>query len=94
MEPDNDFLDASLLACCKGELLKTQEAIASGRLTPADLEELELATGSGHPDIVAALFDASARVSASTVDFLGRTAAPERHSPLPSPWPGSQLEPF
>ncbi|KAF4244275.1 hypothetical protein CNMCM8980_007212 [Aspergillus fumigatiaffinis] len=71
MEPDNAFLNAFLHACCEDELLKTQEAIASGRLTPDNLEEgLELATRSGHPDIVAALFDAGAQVSASTVDFL------------------------
>ncbi|PKX95166.1 uncharacterized protein P174DRAFT_419124 [Aspergillus novofumigatus IBT 16806] len=37
MGPDNAFLDAFLHACCEGELLKTQEAIASGRLTPDDL---------------------------------------------------------
>ncbi|KAE8372196.1 ankyrin [Aspergillus bertholletiae] len=71
MEPDNAFLDAFLNACCYGELSKVQEAIASGQLTIENLDEgLVLSTDSAHQDIVAALFNAGARVSTDTVDAL------------------------
>ncbi|RHZ62282.1 uncharacterized protein CDV56_103761 [Aspergillus thermomutatus] len=71
MESDDAFLDAFLDACFAGELLKTQEALASGRLTADDLNEgLALATQMAHPEVVAALFDAGASVSTWTVDAL------------------------
>ncbi|KAF4232233.1 hypothetical protein CNMCM6805_010069 [Aspergillus fumigatiaffinis] len=71
MEPDDTFLDAFLDACFAGELPKTQEALASGRLTTDDLSEgLALATHMAHPEVVAALFDAGASVSPWTVDSL------------------------
>jgi ankyrin repeat protein len=65
------LLDAFIDACWTGDLLKTQEAIASGQLNVEELDEgLVHATDRAFPDIVAALFDAGARVSASTVDAL------------------------
>ncbi|KAF7159490.1 hypothetical protein CNMCM5623_004828 [Aspergillus felis] len=71
MKPEDAFLDAFLDACFAGELSKTQEALASGRLTADDLNEgLALATHMAHPDVVAALFDAGASVSPWTVDAL------------------------
>ncbi|PKX96892.1 ankyrin repeat domain-containing protein [Aspergillus novofumigatus IBT 16806] len=71
MEPDDAFLDAFLDACFAGELLKTQEALASGRLTTDDLNDgLSLATHMAHPEVVAALFNAGASVSPWTVDSL------------------------
>jgi hypothetical protein len=71
MEPDDTFLDAFLDACFAGELSKTHEALASGRLTTDDLNEgLALATHMAHPEVVAALFDAGASVSPWTVDSL------------------------
>ncbi|KAF5865110.1 hypothetical protein ETB97_005351 [Aspergillus alliaceus] len=71
MEPNDAFLRAFLHACLAGDLSKTQEAIATGRLTAENLNEgLELATCIAHPEIVAALFDAGASVSASTVASL------------------------
>lgn len=76
MEPDDAFLDA----CFAGELLKTQEAIVSGRLTAEDLNEgLALATQMAHPDIVAALFDAGASVSALTMDALPAGSGVQQH---------------
>ncbi|OQE08907.1 hypothetical protein PENVUL_c008G10071 [Penicillium vulpinum] len=71
MESDDAFLDAFLNACAAGDLSNTQEAIASGRLTLEDLDEgLALATYDAHPDIVATLFDAGARVSTYATGFL------------------------
>jgi ankyrin repeat protein len=63
--------DAFIAACWTGELLKAQEAIASMQFTLDELDEgLIHATHEAHSDIVAALFDAGARVSPSTVDAL------------------------
>ncbi|KAE8151547.1 ankyrin repeat-containing domain protein [Aspergillus avenaceus] len=71
MEQDDVFVEAFLDACFDGELSKVQEAIASGLLTVENLDEgLSLATDSAHPDIVAALFTAGARITDYTVDFL------------------------
>jgi hypothetical protein len=67
----DSFLRSFLDACFAGELSKTQEAIATGRLTADDLDKgLKLAAHMAHSDIVAALFDAGARVTASTVASL------------------------
>ncbi|RMJ20767.1 hypothetical protein PHISP_08363 [Aspergillus sp. HF37] len=71
MESPDHFLRPFLDACFAGELSKTQEAIGTGRLAAEDLDSgLKLATHMAHPDIVAALFDAGATVSASTATFL------------------------
>jgi hypothetical protein len=71
MEPIDAFIDAFRDACWDGELSKVQEAIATGRLTTENLDKgLKLATRRSYPDIVAALFDAGARVSAWTVGAL------------------------
>lgn len=71
MEPIDAFMDAFLDACFDGELSKIHEAISIGRLTAEELDEgLELATHMAYPDIVAALFDAGARVSRRTVSSL------------------------
>ncbi|KAE8309982.1 ankyrin repeat-containing domain protein [Aspergillus transmontanensis] len=71
MEPNDAFLRAFLHACFAGDLSETQEAIATGRLTAENLNKgLKRATHSAHPDIVAALFDAGASVSTSTVASL------------------------
>ncbi|KAF5855562.1 hypothetical protein ETB97_008986 [Aspergillus alliaceus] len=71
MAPHDAFVEAFHNACFDGDLPKTQGALASGRLTVEDLDEgLNLATGEAHPDIVAALFDAGARVTADSVSFL------------------------
>lgn len=68
MEPNNAFLRAFLDACFAGDLSKTQEAIATGQLTAENLNAgLKLAAHIAHSDIVAALFDAGASVSESTV---------------------------
>lgn len=67
----DSFLRSFLDACFASELSKTQEAIATGRLTADDLDKgLELAAHIAHSDIVATLFDAGARVTASTVASL------------------------
>jgi hypothetical protein len=64
MKRNNPFLRAFKGACYFNDLSKTQEAIATGRLTDEDLDEgLNLATLMAHPDIVTALFDAGARVT-------------------------------
>ncbi|KAE8157568.1 ankyrin repeat-containing domain protein [Aspergillus tamarii] len=71
MEPNDAFLRAFFHACFAGDLSQTQEAIATGRLTAENLNEgLRWATHGAHPDIVAALFDAGASVSTSTVASL------------------------
>ena len=65
------FVEPFLAACYVGDLPKIQEAIASGRLTPEDLDDgLAEATAMAHTEMVAALFDAGASVSAKTVDAL------------------------
>ncbi|GFF29350.1 ankyrin repeat and KH domain-containing protein mask [Aspergillus udagawae] len=82
MEPDDAFVDAFLSTCFAGELPKTQEALASGRLTANDLNEgLALATQMAHPEVVAALFDAGASVSPWTVGALpGEDEVPQHPS--------------
>ncbi|RAQ49564.1 hypothetical protein AFGD_002135 [Aspergillus flavus] len=71
MEPNDVFLRAFFHACFTGDLSQTQKAIATGRLTAEDLNKgLKRATYSAHPDIVAALFDAGASVSMSTIASL------------------------
>ncbi|BAE55535.1 unnamed protein product [Aspergillus oryzae RIB40] len=71
MEPNDVFLRAFFHACFTGDLSQTQKAIATGRLTAEDLNKgLKRATHSAHPDIVAALFDAGASVSTSTIASL------------------------
>ncbi|KAL6228840.1 hypothetical protein BDW75DRAFT_226139 [Aspergillus navahoensis] len=71
MEPYDAFSRAFIDACHGGDLPNTQEAIASGRLTVEDLNQgLKRATSMAHPDIVAALFDAGARVSTQTITSL------------------------
>ncbi|RAL15199.1 ankyrin repeat domain-containing protein [Aspergillus homomorphus CBS 101889] len=71
MVPIDAFVDAFHDACFEGNLSETQKALASGRLSTEDLDEaLNLASGEAHPDIVAALFDAGARVTANSVSFL------------------------
>ena len=73
MEPDDAFVRAFLNACAAGDLLSTQEAISSGRLSTENLDEgLERATREAHPDVVAILFVAGARVT-SAKDCLTRT---------------------
>ncbi|KDE76964.1 hypothetical protein AO1008_02702 [Aspergillus oryzae 100-8] len=70
MEPNDVFLRAFFHACFTGDLSQTQKAIATGRLTAEDLNKgLKRATHSA-PDIVAALFDAGASVSTSTIASL------------------------
>ncbi|KAB8213523.1 ankyrin [Aspergillus novoparasiticus] len=71
MEPNDAFLRTFLHVCFAGDLSQTQEAIATGRLTAENLNKgLQRATHSAHPDIVAALFDAGASVSTSTMASL------------------------
>lgn len=71
MASDEAFADAFLHACNAGELLNVKEAIASGRLTVESLDEgLAIATEGAHADVAAALFDAGARVTVDTADFL------------------------
>lgn len=71
MDRNDPFIRAFRNACFTGELSKAHEAIATGRLTTDDLDEgLKLAVYKSYPDIVAALFDAGARVSPYTVNSL------------------------
>ncbi|GKZ82886.1 hypothetical protein AnigIFM56816_007711 [Aspergillus niger] len=71
MAPGEAFFEAFYDACFDGDLLKTQEALDSGRLTAEDLSEgLNLATGEARADIVAALFDAGAQITADSSSFL------------------------
>jgi hypothetical protein len=73
MESDEAFFRAFLNACAAGDLSSTQEAISSGRLSTKNLDEgLERATREAHPNVVAILFDASARAS-SAKDWLTGT---------------------
>ncbi|KAB8229430.1 uncharacterized protein BDW43DRAFT_322215 [Aspergillus alliaceus] len=68
MEPNDTFLRAFLHACLAGDLSKTQEAIATGRLTAENLNEgLKLATHIAYSEIMAALFNTGASVLALTV---------------------------
>lgn len=65
------FVEAFLDACYEGDLSKTQEAIASGRLTSEELDEgLAEATAMVHTDLVPVLFDAGASVSTKSVAAL------------------------
>ena len=78
MESNNAFIRRAFLhACFAGELSKIREALAAGCLTVEDLDEgLKLATHMAHPDIVADLFSAGARVSTWTASSReGPTAA-------------------
>ncbi|GAB1192907.1 hypothetical protein APSETT444_002106 [Aspergillus pseudonomiae] len=81
MATDYDsFVEAFHISCEAGDLLKAKEALASGRLTPEDLEEgLALATGKAHSDLVAVLFDAGAPVSDLTVAALPGTSGVKQH---------------
>jgi hypothetical protein len=66
MESDVAFVRAFLNACAAGDLPSTQEAISSRRLSTENLDEgLERATREAHPDVVAILFDAGARVTSA-----------------------------
>ncbi|KAJ5152932.1 uncharacterized protein N7482_009410 [Penicillium canariense] len=76
------FVEAFLDACYEGDLPKTQEAIASGRLNSEDLDDgLAEATSMAHTELVAALFDAGASVSAKPVDALPRDGRLEVQHP-------------
>ncbi|GKZ74134.1 hypothetical protein AnigIFM50267_011375 [Aspergillus niger] len=71
MEPGEAFVEAFHDACFNGDLLKTQNALYSGRLTAEDVSEgLHIATGEAHTDIVAALFDSGAQMTADSSSFL------------------------
>lgn len=68
---DDSFVEAFLDACYDGELSKVQQALATGRLSTGNLDEgLADATGEAHTEIVAALFDAGARITTSAIDSL------------------------
>lgn len=68
---EDPFVEAFLDACYDGEPSKVQEALATGRLTPEDLDQgLSLATSRVHTDIVSTLFQAGASVSISAVGSL------------------------
>ncbi|KAJ6063666.1 hypothetical protein N7499_012346 [Penicillium canescens] len=68
---DASFVEIFLDACYDGELSKVQEALATRRLSAANLDEgLANATGQTHTEIVVALFDAGARLSTSAIDYL------------------------
>ncbi|PLB46597.1 ankyrin [Aspergillus steynii IBT 23096] len=65
------FADAFFEACDAGDLQKTQEGLKSGRLTAEDLEEgLTSATEMAYSDLVAAFFNAGARVTPKTMHAL------------------------
>ncbi|BCS05604.1 ankyrin repeat domain-containing protein [Aspergillus luchuensis] len=71
MAPGEAFVEAFHDACFDGDLLKTQEALDNGQLSAEDLSEgLNLATAEAHADIVTALFDAGARMTADSPSFL------------------------
>lgn len=72
MELENDsFVEEFLNACYDGDLSKVQQGLATGRLSTGNLDEgLADATGEAHTEIVAALFDAGARITTSAVDSL------------------------
>ncbi|KAL3465578.1 ankyrin repeat-containing domain protein [Aspergillus heterothallicus] len=71
MQSDDDFVRDFHHACMNGELSKVEEAIASGRLTAKSADMgLGLATHRSHPEIVAALFDAGAKLSPFVKGFL------------------------
>lgn len=65
MEVENDsFAEEFLDACYDGELSKVQESLATRRPSAENLDEgLANATRQRHTQIVAALFDAGARLS-------------------------------
>jgi hypothetical protein len=68
---DASFVEIFLDACYDGEPSKVQEALATRRLSAESLNEgLANATGQTHTEIVAALFDAGARLSTSAIDSL------------------------
>lgn len=73
MASDEAFVDNFLNACCTGNVPEIKRAIANanGRLTGDILDEgLCLATDCIHPEVVAILFDAGARVTPMTVSAI------------------------
>ncbi|GKZ35736.1 hypothetical protein AbraIFM66950_006489 [Aspergillus brasiliensis] len=71
MAPEAAFIEEFCTACMEGDLPKVQKALASG-LPSRTLEQgLSHATLAAHPDVAAALFDAGAPMTASTISSLG-----------------------
>ncbi|KAL2837581.1 hypothetical protein BJY01DRAFT_237825 [Aspergillus pseudoustus] len=71
MQSDDAFVRALNKACIDGQLSKVEEAIASGRLTAKSADMgLGLATHRSHPEIVAILFNAGAKLSPFVEGFL------------------------
>ncbi|GKZ99093.1 hypothetical protein AnigIFM60653_003295 [Aspergillus niger] len=58
-------------ACIDGDLRKIRKVLANGLPTRTLEHGLSLATGAAHPDVVAALFDAGAPMTAFAIDALG-----------------------
>jgi hypothetical protein len=68
---DESLVEAFLDACYDGELSKVQQARATGRFFIGSLDEgLADAAGKAHTEIVAALFEAGARITRSVIDSL------------------------
>ncbi|KAL4755922.1 uncharacterized protein BDW70DRAFT_31802 [Aspergillus foveolatus] len=71
MEPNKTLNREFCDACYFGDLPKVREAIASGSLSIKTLDEgLHLATLMSQVEIVPALFDAEARISARAIGAL------------------------
>ncbi|KAI2813149.1 hypothetical protein CBS115989_9726 [Aspergillus niger] len=71
MEPGAPSEMAFYSACIDGDLRKIGKLLASGLPTRTLEHGLSLATGAANPDVVAALFDAGAPMTAFAIDALG-----------------------
>ncbi|OJJ67643.1 hypothetical protein ASPBRDRAFT_186208 [Aspergillus brasiliensis CBS 101740] len=71
MAPGAAFIEEFCNACLGGDLPKVQKALDSGLPTRILEQGLSHATLAAHPDVVAALFDAGAPMTAFTISSLG-----------------------
>lgn len=71
MEPSTRSETAFYSACIDGDLRKIRKVLANGLPTRTLEHGLSLATGAANPDVVAALFDAGAPMTAFAIDALG-----------------------
>lgn len=68
---DTTYTDPFHDACINNDLPQVQEALASRQHSPESLSTgLEFATHEGHPEIVAALFDAGVPMTPSNISSL------------------------